>query len=279
MTLPRAAAFAGAIASHRSDHRQDSRRGAQSFAGHGDARLSHECDRPAADRLAECQAGERVDPRQTGRLGTDDASLESWGPFGRGWVLKRFSMQVIQPQTIPLIACPKAWTPGFDKPLEADVVWLDAKTDADLEKYKGKLKGAIVLADPLRPLNPHFERPGVRMTEADLLTYANSTGRRIRPAVAAAEGDSQHGVLARRQSPPRMRPPRSRRPTAALDQGSTRRASSGNAPARDHRRRGAAAPANRPFPQRRPTSAPLAAAIRSPEGARFLREGRGRARD
>ncbi len=142
-------------------------------------------------RLTGSPNARRANEWSRGKLegwGLTSAHLESWGPFGRGWVLKRFSIQVIQPQTIPLIACPKAWTPGFDKPLEAAVVWLDAKTDADLKKYEGKLKGAIVLADPLRPLNPHFDAPGVRMTEADLLTYANSTGRRIRPAAPPPKG-------------------------------------------------------------------------------------------
>src|SRR5204863_3020501 len=33
--------------------------------------------------------------------GLTNAHLEAWGPFGRGWSLKRFSAQVIEPQTIP----------------------------------------------------------------------------------------------------------------------------------------------------------------------------------
>src|SRR5437763_973178 len=49
--------------------------------------------------------------------GLTNAHLEAWGPFGRGWSLKRFSAQVIEPQTIPLIAAPKAWSPGFDQPI------------------------------------------------------------------------------------------------------------------------------------------------------------------
>src|SRR5436305_5364376 len=54
--------------------------------------------------------------------GLTNAHLEAWGPFGRGWSLKRFSAQVVEPQTIPLIAYPNAWTPGFSEPLLADVV-------------------------------------------------------------------------------------------------------------------------------------------------------------
>jgi len=43
------------------------------------------------------------------KWGLQNAHLEAWGPFGRGWTLKHFSAQVIAPQDIPLIAYPKAW--------------------------------------------------------------------------------------------------------------------------------------------------------------------------
>ncbi|MGC8643900.1 MAG: peptidase M28, partial [Isosphaeraceae bacterium] len=38
------------------------------------------------------------------KWGLKNAHLEAWGPFGKGWTLKRFSAQVIEPQCIPLIA-------------------------------------------------------------------------------------------------------------------------------------------------------------------------------
>src|SRR6266478_7371707 len=79
------------------------------------------------------------------KWGMQNARLEAWGPFGRGWSLKRFSAQVVDPLNIPLIAYPKAWSPATKGPLTGDVVYLDAKNEADLAKYKGKLKGAIVL--------------------------------------------------------------------------------------------------------------------------------------
>src|SRR5271168_1824164 len=46
--------------------------------------------------------------------GLTNAHLEAWGPFGRGWTLKEFSAQVVEPQAITLIACPNAWSPGLD---------------------------------------------------------------------------------------------------------------------------------------------------------------------
>src|SRR5882724_7651472 len=109
------------------------------------------------------------------KWGMQNAQLEAWGPFGRGWSLKRFSAQVVEPQAIPLIGFPKAWSPGLDQPLVADVVYLDAKGDADLGKYKGKLHGAIVLSSPARELKAHFEPLANRMMETNLLRLANAS--------------------------------------------------------------------------------------------------------
>lgn len=45
------------------------------------------------------------------KWGMQNARLEAWGPFGRGWSLKGFTAQVVEPQFIPVIAYPKAWSP------------------------------------------------------------------------------------------------------------------------------------------------------------------------
>jgi hypothetical protein len=105
--------------------------------------------------------------------GLTNAHLEAW-PFGRGWSLKRFSAQVVEPQTIALIGFPNAWSPGFDEPFVGDVVFFDVRTNTDLEKYKGKLSGAIVLASPLREVQVHFEPLANRLTDTNLLRLANA---------------------------------------------------------------------------------------------------------
>src|SRR5215831_18908467 len=79
--------------------------------------------------------------------GLQNAQLEAWGPFGRGWSLDAFTANVTSPQFIPLIAYPKAWSPGTKGEVTGQPVYLDAKTEADLAKYSGKLKGAIVLIE------------------------------------------------------------------------------------------------------------------------------------
>jgi carboxypeptidase Q len=106
--------------------------------------------------------------------GMQNARLEPWGPFGRGWSLKRFSAEVIAPQGFPLIAYPKAWSPGTQGPLTAEVVHLDATDEAGLQKYRGSLRGKIVLTSPMREIKAHFEPEGVRLTESQLLALANA---------------------------------------------------------------------------------------------------------
>ena len=106
--------------------------------------------------------------------GLTNAQLEPWGPFGRGWTLKSFSAQLIEPEVMPLIALPKAWSPGLEVPLVADVIHLDGTNSADFAKYKGKLKGAIVLLGPGREIKPRFTPTATRLNETNLLRLANA---------------------------------------------------------------------------------------------------------
>lgn len=107
--------------------------------------------------------------------GLAHAHLEPWGPFGRGWDLKRFSAQVIAPQAIPLIAYPKVWSPGLGaRPLEAEVVHVDIKKAEDFEPYRGKLRGKIVLDGAVQETKIKFEPLAVRRNEASLLALANA---------------------------------------------------------------------------------------------------------
>src|SRR5258708_18499154 len=135
------------------------------------------------------------------RWGLQNAHLEAWGPFGRGWTLKHFSAQVVAPQDIPLIAYPKAWSPGVkvmpempsvpdpknkkkaaapmtmpqpSSVVTADGGYLDAKNEADLDKYKGQLKGKIVLISQPVEVKALFDPLVARRDEKNLLALANA---------------------------------------------------------------------------------------------------------
>jgi hypothetical protein len=87
-------------------------------------------------------------------FGLQNAHLESWGPFGRGWSFDRSSVVMIAPNSAVLTAYPKAWTPGTDGLVKGKLVKAKLESDADVEKWKGKLGGAIVLLGDARELRP-----------------------------------------------------------------------------------------------------------------------------
>lgn len=87
--------------------------------------------------------------------GMANSHLESWGPFGRGWSFDKSSVTMVSPQgqAAPLIALPKAWTPGTNGAVRGKVVRAGRlESEADLEKWKGKLDGAILLMGDPREL-------------------------------------------------------------------------------------------------------------------------------
>ncbi len=140
------------------------------------------------------------------QMGLENVHFDKWGPFGKGWTLKRFSAHVTSPRVIPLIAYPKAWTPGTKGTLKADVAYLDVKKEEDFAKYKGQLKGKIVLVSDPREIKAHFEPEGRRLADSSLLRLANAgmplpTPRRRGPQISPAMGDSAMRAMMRQFMP------------------------------------------------------------------------------
>lgn len=106
--------------------------------------------------------------------------------FGRGWELKKFSLHSLGPVYFPLIAYPKAWSPGIRGTVQAEAVYLDIQKEEDIKKYRGKLKGKIVLFSLPTPVKPGFEPDATRLNDSSLLQMANADesegfrGRRFR---------------------------------------------------------------------------------------------------
>lgn len=106
------------------------------------------------------------------KWGMVNAKLVPWGPFGRGWELKDFKAEITSPYTIPVIAYPKAWSPSTRGPVTSDVVYMEIKSDEDFAKYKGQLRGKIVLMSRQRELKADFGGMGKRLTDEDLSKMA-----------------------------------------------------------------------------------------------------------
>jgi carboxypeptidase Q len=81
--------------------------------------------------------------------GLENAHLDEWGPFGRGWTFSRTSVHMLAPRRTPLLALPKAWTPGTDGPVRAPAMKAVIEEVDDLDELRGEVAGKILfLAEP-----------------------------------------------------------------------------------------------------------------------------------
>ena len=101
-----------------------------------------------------------------------EAKEEKWGPFGRGWTCKHFEAHLIEPQYAPLIGVPLAWTSSTNGTVTGEPIQVNIRTEADLEKYKGKLKDKIVMTQTAKELAFQTTAPGHRYTEEELAQQA-----------------------------------------------------------------------------------------------------------
>ena len=122
--------------------------------------------------------------KKFGEWGLANVHQERWA-FGKGWSLVRFSAHLVEPQVQPLIGFPHEWSSGTKGPVTADVVRVQIANEADFAKYRGKLAGKIVLAQPARVVRM-LEGPIIlKMTDKDL-AEAETTPIPAAPAGAAA---------------------------------------------------------------------------------------------
>ncbi|HYN84009.1 MAG TPA: M20/M25/M40 family metallo-hydrolase [Pyrinomonadaceae bacterium] len=151
-------------------------------------------------RLTGSPAARRANEWTRDRLtswGLQNAHLEEWGPFGRAWTLEQFSAQVVEPTSFPLLAYPKAWSPPTQGAVTGEVVNVTANNEAELERYRGKLRGALVLVGSVRQQPADFTRPrATRYTDEQLArleaapdpaTLAARPARQLTPEQRAAQ--------------------------------------------------------------------------------------------
>lgn len=107
--------------------------------------------------------------------GVENVHFDYWDHvFGRGWELKKFSLSNTSPTWWPVIACPRAWSPGVKGTIRADAVYLDAEKESDLAAYKGKLKGKIILFSKPATVTPSYSPDATRLTDSTLQVMADA---------------------------------------------------------------------------------------------------------
>lgn len=147
-------------------------------------------------------------PRLTGSPTMDQAAewamaqLREWGvqnvrqerfAFGKGWSLERFSAHMLEPQVQPIIGLPKSWTAGTGGPVIADVAYAPILSEADFDRYRGTLRGKIVLTQPAREVRLLDGRIVLRMNEQEI-----AEARAMPPAPQPRQGGARNAETPRR---------------------------------------------------------------------------------
>jgi len=85
--------------------------------------------------------------------GLAKAHLESWS-IGHGWTRGTANGRIVSPAEHPLSIASYGWGPNTNGKVRGPVVYVKAQTKEELDAYKGKLKGAIVITGEPQPLPP-----------------------------------------------------------------------------------------------------------------------------
>lgn len=102
-----------------------------------------------------------------------DARLEPWGDWGKGWDLQKSYIAMTEPYYRPLIAFPKAWVSGTNGLQSAELIVVNAKDTIELESYRGKLRGKIIILPRTDTLKPSFKADAERYSDEQLKKMAD----------------------------------------------------------------------------------------------------------
>ena len=108
---------------------------------------------PASPQMRAAEAWTQAKFREWGLSNTRAEGF----PFGRGWSIERSSLRMVTPRPIQLTAIPIAWTPAAR--VTAPVIIAPMRRERDFEKWRGQLRGKVVmvtrptdLRDPTGPV-------------------------------------------------------------------------------------------------------------------------------
>jgi len=92
--------------------------------------------------------------------GLTNVRLEPW-TIAHSWTRGTAHARIVSPAVHPLTIASAGWSPGTNGAVRGPVVYFDAKTKEEFGKFRGKLKGAIVIyqepesLSPPKPQNPN----------------------------------------------------------------------------------------------------------------------------
>lgn len=102
------------------------------------------------------------------KIGLENAHLEDWGEFGMSWQQVNTWARMVAPDTAVLIVQATPWSPATSGPVTGEVVFVNIQSEKDMDQYKGKLAGKIVLFGAMRPVPPVEKPLFTRNSDKDL---------------------------------------------------------------------------------------------------------------
>jgi hypothetical protein len=109
---------------------------------------------------------------QLAAMGCSNAHLEDWGEFGMGWQQLNTWTRMASPDNAVFITQAAPWSPSSNGTISGLAISVDVKKEEDLDKYKGKLGGKIVLLGEMREVKPVDKPLFERQDEKDLAKIA-----------------------------------------------------------------------------------------------------------
>jgi carboxypeptidase Q len=159
---------------------------------------------------------EDIGPRLTGTPAQKQAAeyardkLEQWGlanvhldpwKFGRGWQMDKLTIEMIEPRYLPLIGYGEAWSPSTNSEIVGAPIFLGDKTQDAVEQLRSKLKGAIVLSQPIQTVFERADRPQPTLSDEPVaIGQPRRTGPQplvTRPNMTKILNDAGAGVVLR----------------------------------------------------------------------------------
>jgi len=110
---------------------------------------------------------ERWTQQQFNTWGLKNVRTEGFD-FGRGWSIEKSSVRMLTPRIAEYRAIPVAWTPGTDGAINAPIIVAPMSRERDFDKWKGKLKGQIVLVTRPDTGSEPAAAPFMRWTQQDI---------------------------------------------------------------------------------------------------------------
>jgi len=124
--------------------------------------------------------GNEIARAKLAEYGLSNVRIEEVSDFNRGgWNLTKAYAAMVAPYYNNFAVTPVAWTAGTNGLVRGEVMLVDIKTPDDIEKYRGKLNGKIIMTPATTQYEVSFEPLASRYTDEELenLAKADAGGR------------------------------------------------------------------------------------------------------